>query len=184
MELGLPLMLGKPHLQPYVFPLPCFGSWVVWEVGPGSFGAHPTPETRRRLKLLQFRPSGRGQLPGPQRLNGLGGDVRLFGPGEVVSASLRMVEEPTFRSAAATPRLLWVGGRGGWLPERGVVAATESRRGAQPSSAPGGGRLPSVRAAGVFLQVAVFRTPAGGRHGPWKSKRTCPPEKYEKNPGN
>nr|XP_042117628.1 small EDRK-rich factor 1 isoform X1 [Peromyscus maniculatus bairdii] len=81
MELGLPLMLGKPHLQPYVFPLPCFGSWVVWEVGPGSFGAHPTTETRRRLKLLQFRPSGRGQLPGSQRLNGLWGDVRLFGPG-------------------------------------------------------------------------------------------------------
>ncbi|XP_027257677.1 small EDRK-rich factor 1 isoform X2 [Cricetulus griseus] len=39
-------------------------------------------------------------------------------------------------ASAATPRLLWVGGRGGWLTERGVAAP---RAGAgRPSSAPGG----------------------------------------------
>ncbi|XP_036062672.1 small EDRK-rich factor 1, partial [Onychomys torridus] len=57
----------------------------------------------------------------------------------------RSVRPPAVRPRArtrsgspATPRLLWVGGRGGWLPERGVAAPRAGAGRSQPSSAPGG----------------------------------------------
>lgn len=65
----------------------------------------------------------------------------------------------TRSGSRATPRLLWVGGRGGGLTERGVSAP----RALAGLSLPQRG---AATAAGLLLQVAVFQALARGRHGP------------------